>query len=608
MAQPSSRLRLPVVELSRDRARQVRIAPWVHAARIATVALLLVGLHRWANATAARSGRSAPALIDLATLVDSLPTTATVEPLAGDASAFRVRDASGTSLGLVTQTAPQSDRIVGYAGPSNVLIVMDDDGVVTDTRLLRCPDTAEHLRQVENDPVFWNQFIGWKWGDTAAVQVDGVSGATLTSLAIAEAVAWRLAHPPGATAEPVPQLRRSSRFAEPIAVERLRRWFPEIASVREAADEPFLVDCLDAAGQSLGRIVRTGPLHDSVIGYQGPTEVIFRLAGAPGDAENPVVVDAMLGESFDNQPYLGYVQQEASFWKRFRGRTLESLAALDLQAEGIDGVSGATMTSIAVAETIRDASAAWLAYRADLATHAARELAAAARDAGPGRRLGINVSWTESWTMALAVGAIFWSRSRWRGDRTARTIWQVIVLVSLGLICGNLLSMALLGGWTRGGVAWRLAPGLTGLALVAVLAPAIFKGNVYCDHLCPHGILQQWLRPTKKRPFAPLVQQGLRLSALAVIAVTLIGVVLPLGVNLGWLEPFDAYAGGLAIGVSVIVWGLSILLARWSPMAYCRHACPTGRVLDYVRRDASRHRLTTTDLALVAATLAAWVR
>ena len=53
MAQPSSRLRLPVVELSRDRARQVRIAPWVHAARIATVALLLVGLHRWANATAA---------------------------------------------------------------------------------------------------------------------------------------------------------------------------------------------------------------------------------------------------------------------------------------------------------------------------------------------------------------------------------------------------------------------------------------------------------------------------------------------------------------------------------------------------------------------------
>lgn len=607
MAEPSSRLRLPVIELSGDRARQVRIAPWVHAARIATVALLLVGLHRWATDTAARSGRSAPVVIDSQTLIDSFPTAATVEPLAGDALAFRVLDASGKSLGLVTQTSPQSDRIVGYAGPSNVLVVMDDDGIVTGTRLLRCPDTTEHLRQVENDPAFWNQFIDWKWGETATVKVDGVSGATLTSLAIAEAVAWRLAYPPGTTAEPAPSVRRSSRFPEPIALDRLRRWFPEIASVREAADEVFLVDCLDSAGKTLGRVARSGPLHDSVIGYQGPTEVILRLEEPLGDAEPTVVVDAMLGESFDNQPYVNYVQQEASFWKRFRGRTLASLATLDLQAEGIDGVSGATMTSIAVAETIRDASAAWLAYRAEIATWATREMATAAADIGPSRRLGINGSWTECWTMALAVGAVFWSRSRWRGDRAARRVWQVTVLVSLGMICGNLLSMALLGGWTRGGVAWRLAPGLAGLAIVAVLAPAIFKGNVYCDQLCPHGILQQWIRPTKGRRIRPLVQQALRLSAIVVIAVTLVGIVRPLGVNLAWLEPFDAYGGGLAIGVSVVVWGLSIVLARWSPMAYCRHACPTGRVLDYVRRDATRHRLTTTDLALVAATLVVWV-
>lgn len=606
MAQPSPRLRLPIIELSSDRSRQARIAPWVHAARVATLALLLIGLHRWAMAAADRSGRAAPAVIDLATLVDSLPTAATVEPLDTDASAFWVRDGSGKSLGLVAQTAPLADRIVGYAGPSNVLVLMDDEGVVTATRLLRCPDTTEHRRMVENDPAFWEQFVGWKWGETAAVQVDGVSGATLTSLAIAEAVAWRLAHPPGAAAEPIPQLRRSSRFAGPIEAERLRRWFPEIASVREVADEPFLVDCLDAAGQSLGRIARTGPLHDSVIGYQGPTEVLLRLDESLGDTEPPLVIDAMLGASFDNQPYVNYVQQEASFWKRFRARTLESLAALDLQAEGIDGVSGATMTSIAVAETIRDASAAWLAYRADLATHAARELATAARDAGPGRRLGINVSWTECWTLGIAIGAIFWSRSRWRGDRTARVIWQVTVLVSLGLICGNLLSMALLGGWTRGGVAWRLAPGLTGLALVALLSPAIFKGNVYCDHLCPHGILQQWIRPRKKRSLAPLLQVMLRLSAIAVIGITLAGLVVPLGLNLAWLEPFDAYAGGLIIGVSVVVWALSILLARWSPMAYCRHACPTGRVLDYVRRDASRHRLTAPDLVLLVATVSVW--
>jgi len=588
---------LPVVELSSNRRTQSRLAPWIHTGRLILVALLLVGLHRLARFPTSAAGLNAGETIDLAAVQTLLPHSDSVEPLPHDPGVVRARDAAGQSLGLVTQTLPQTARIVGYAGPSNVAIVMDEQWQVIGVHLLHCPDTTEHLRKVESRRPFWQQFIGWKWGETAETRVDGVSGATLTSLAIAEAVAWRMASA-GAPQTGPPPIRRSVRFTTVIEADQLRKWFPEAQQVREDDDAIYQNLVEDAQGQVLGTLIRTGPLCDTVIGYQGPTEVFIRLD------DSGLVTDLMLGESFDNQPYVNYVEQEASFWRKFKERSFESLAQLDLYEEMIDGVSGATMTSIAVAETIRDASAALLEYRQQVAHAEAAQLAAG--DVA-GRTLRWNWSVTELITAGLALAALVWSRSRLRGRRIPRLLWQLTSLILLGLICGNLLSVALWGGWTRGGVPWRLAPGLATLVAVSILAAAVRKGNLYCDHLCPHGILQQWIRPRRSRRLWQPLQQALRLSALGVIAVTLLGIVIPLTTHLAWLEPFDAYAVRVGVSFSLVLWGASLLLARLQPMAYCRHGCPTGKLLDYVRRDASRHRITLVDFALLAGVAMVWI-
>lgn len=613
MAQDRSQsFRLPVIELSPDRSTQARLVGWVHGARIILLLLLLVGLHRLADFRSLRSGASAPVAIDLpiALMVD--PDVSTVEAIDGDPTAYKLFNSAGEDLGIVTQTSPHSDSIVGYAGPSNVLIVMNNDLIVQSVRLLRCPDTADHLRMVENKEKYWQQFIGWKWGETANVTVDGVTGATLTSLAIAEAVAWRLSHPPGAASEPVPQIRKSLRFSNPLSVDSLGRWFESVTDVRDEVAFPFLVECLDESGIKVGLVVRTGPLNDTVIGYQGPTEVILQVersapdsAGDPGDAL--IVVDAMLGESFDNQPYVNYVKQERSFWKRFRNRSVESLAAMDFDAEMIDGVSGATMTSMAVAETIRNACRKWLEIEREKTLAAAKETPLADQPKDTMRRRTLNASWTEWLTGIIALAAIFWSRSRFRGRWGWRIAWQATVLISIGWLSGNLLSLALLGGWTRGGVAWHFAPGLAILAGVALLAPAIMKGNLYCDHICPHGILQQWIRPRKGRNLTPILKVTMRISAVTFVLVALIAVVQPGIANLAWFEPFDAYATGVWMSLSAAIWGISLVLSRIIPMGYCRLACPTGRLLDYTRRDASRHQLTLADATLLVGTLAVWL-
>lgn len=612
----SQPFRLPVIELSRDRTTQNRLVGVVHFLRIATLILLLVGLHRLAGVRSERSGQSAPVTIDLQTAMTVHPDVASIEPLDGDSAAYQLLDANGDQLAIVTQTSPQSDSIVGYAGPSNVLVAMDGDLVVQSVRLLRCPDTAEHLRMVETSPKFWGQFAGWKWGETATVEVDGVTGSTLTSLAIGEAVAWRLSHPPGSPAVAPPLVRRSLRFSTPIDVESLTRWFEDVAEVREDDQLPFLLECLDGSGTILGKIVRTGPLDDSVIGFQGPTEVILQVQDSAtlppaispdvestGDS-SPIVIGAMLGQSFDNQPYVNYVKQERSFWKRFRNRTIDSLAALDFEAEMIDGVSGATMTSMAVAETIRNASKKWIEIDEQMKLAQSPE---PTTSEGPTRQRKLNTSWNEWLTGGIALAALLWSRSRLRGRRWTRLAWQVTMLISIGWLSGNLLSMALLGGWTRGGIAWHFAPGLATLAVISIFAPAILKGNVYCDHICPHGIIQQWIRPRKSRKIDPRLEAALRVSAVIFVVIALIAAVQPAWINLAWFEPFDTYASGVLFSISATVWLASIVLARFKPMGYCRLACPTGRLLDYTRRDASRYQLTILDGALIAGVIGVWL-
>ena len=56
--------------------------------------------------------------------------------------------------------------------------------------------------------------------------------------------------------------------------------------------------------------------------------------------------------SFENQPYADYPNDDAYFESLFTGRTIAKLADMNLTEEEVEGVSGATMTSMAMAEGI----------------------------------------------------------------------------------------------------------------------------------------------------------------------------------------------------------------------------------------------------------------
>lgn len=167
---------------------------FLRSARMGVVVLLVGIIHsqaRWSEAK-----HRLP--ISLRQALRFFPLAHRVQLKDPERGTYLVSDAKGTPVGTLLRTSPFTDRIVGYAGPNDVLIALDEKGAVRGLEILRSGDTPEHVRQVREAPGFLRRFLGWSPSSSLPPRVDGVAGATLTSLAVAESIAHRLegASPP----------------------------------------------------------------------------------------------------------------------------------------------------------------------------------------------------------------------------------------------------------------------------------------------------------------------------------------------------------------------------------------------------------------------------
>ncbi len=552
--------------------------PWlakvVHTARVGLVIALLMAIP--SPATKSNSdGSVAPSIdqLDFDSIGD-LGSQQRIESSQDANGMWRVVDGQERLVALVARTLPAAEDAVGYRGPTEASIVLDPDLKITAVGLLGSADTQEHVDAVINDEAFFDQFRGWSWGGPAKdVEIDAVSGATLTSLALAEGVLKRIGGQ-----------RPSLVFRDPLSVDEIADWFPDAATIDDTSGE-----VRTAGGQLVGHAIRSGPLSDDVIGYQGPTEVLMRLG-----LDNQV--DAIrLRRSLDNQPYVDYVQVDAGFWAIFTGKTLPQLADFVPEQAGVEGVSGATMTSLAVADTIVAAAKAAVSKQANTAPESTWPLATSLE----------SIRWTRAdvATMVMIVLAGLLSRLGLYHLHWTRRIWLLVVLGVIGLLSGNLISMALVAGWSAEGVAWRLAPGLSAIAAVTLVFPPLTKSNPYCNHLCPHGAVQQLIKPgsrsRRRWRLSGSTMKWLRRIPGATLVVAYLCLIAMPTIDLSSWEPFHAYLFRIAGWGSFVLALGTLALAAVIPMGYCRLGCPTGRLLDYLRRSAVSDRVQTSDIVAI---------
>lgn len=545
--------------------------------RMAMLAGVILCLHQAHSRRLERDEASRYAPLDVDQVLEFYPHAARLGEYDTRLGGQLVESSDGEVIGYVLQTSPLCDDIIGYSGPTNTLIACDPQDRILGCRILSSEDTREHVNAVRRSDEFcftWNGMTREQARSFA--DVDAVSGSTLTSIAVSQGLQQRLGGDP-------PNLK----FPEEVALDEVRTLFPQASALKSNGLE---LEVLDESGNRLGTVVRSSPHSDTTNGYQGPTETL--LAFEPDRKLSGIRLRA----SYDNDPYVGYVRDDDYFLNSLNGKSLDELAQLDLVEEQVEGVSGATMTSMAVAEGLIPTARAVLkdVPQEDVETDLSTTWSPRGRDLGT--------------VAVLSIGSII-GFTDLRGRRFLRSIYFSGLVVYLGFMNGDMLSQAFLVGAARNGLPWRSAFGVSLLSVAALAIPLVSKKQIYCHHLCPHGALQQLLkgRFVKQRSLPRALDRvGSLLPGLLLLLTVLIGM-FAWPVNLASLEPFDAYlfrvAGWGTLSVAII----GLIVSLFVPMAYCRYGCPTGSLLSFLRLNAHSDRWSRRDTCALILLLTASV-
>ncbi len=474
-----------------------------------------------------------------------LPHAAAIGPAAGDDRVSPVLDAKGESVGWAAQTNPEARRIIGYAGPSNLLIVFDPSRRVAGVALMESADTSGHVSKVVSDSGFFSQ---WNGRNQSGLGRPGepviVSGASLTSEAMARGVAGRF----GAVG-------MDEWFPGEVLIADVRKLFPAAASASGGR-------VIDADGKVLGTLLRSSRMGVAVRGFQGPSDVLVAL-----DPSGEAILGVALAGSRDNEPYISDVRDGLFYDSPFKG--IKTREVPQLQPGSALMTSGASRTAEAVEETVREM------IRRHLAPEPVGRPAIGIRE-------GAALAWV---TLGLWLGF-----GRWRGNKRVRTIFAAATVVLGGLWLGLMTGQdQWIKSAMRGSMAGIALP-LLALTAAAVLVPAAFGKNIYCSQLCAHGAAQQLLGNLRTRRFALPPRLHRLLSGMPWLTLGGLWLLAFLGIGFPFAdaEPFEVWSAGFIALVPVLIFAGGLIASVFLPQAYCHYGCPTGAVLKFLATSPGR--------------------
>ena len=468
-----------------------------------------------------------------------------------------VQDQFGNRLGRLVTTAPDADSILGYAGPSNVLVALDNHEKIVGTRILSSEDTPEHVDKLRGNAAFEKSFKDWRPTTQPAPKLEAYAGSTLTAYAIAESIQKRLSGN-----------YVSLRFPTPLSLKEVQgAGFPDAVGFEPNVPRLGWNLVRGPNRAHLGYVVRSSPSADEVIGYAGPSETLIAV-----ETDGLRLRQVMLRTTYDTADYVSRIKdqepdtQGRTFFKDLTKWNTREWAEFDFRKGELDTVAGATLTSYAIAKGLQTRFA---------------------DDAHGGRREKQD-AWQKLQSVALwcfLAGALLMTFTPLHGRPVVRTVWQVLLVGGLGLWLGQLLSLSLLAGWARHGIPWAQAPALLVLGGVALLVPWASRRQLYCHHACPHGAAQELLGGLKRLHVALPVRWHAwlgKMPAIALAGAFLAALAWPRW-SLGQVEPFDAWVLGVGVAIPLTLAIVGLVASVFVPQAYCKYGCPTGALFKFVR-------------------------
>lgn len=333
------------------------------------------------------------------------------------------------------------------------------------------------------------------------------------------------------------------------------RFFPGADKWTEADTSTLVIYKGD---EKIGTILFSEPYTISIRGYFGTTPLVIVL-----DAED-VVSGVELLDNIDSPDYVEHVKNKGllSAWVGIPASKVASIQ--------IDAVSGATYTSRGIIESMKRR----------MAVYEDSDLSRSTSWGAVLRGVALAIF------LAVAIFAFL------RPGRIGRWRWIIMALsvAMLGIWQGNMLSLAQTASWIVNGIPIGVQWGLFLMALIAVMLPLFTGKAFYCTWVCPFGACQELVGKCNKKKTNPGFKTVQWLKALK--RAILFGLLLTIGLggtlDLAGVEPFAAFNPQAASWTAVVIAVVSLILSIFVNRPWCRFLCPTGEILEMVRRNKTR--------------------
>jgi len=311
-----------------------------------------------------------------------------------------------------------------------------------------------------------------------------------------------------------------------------------------------------AKGEKIGWAYNTSPVSDSIVGFASSVPMLI------GFNKQDQLVGISLLKNYESPDFVEKLKKKG-FMKSWNKLTIQ-----EVLNSKVDVVSGATLTSKAIIKTVKHRTGKILNQSVPLAVPA--DFLAILKNA-----LGILL-------FILALVQFFLPKALKR----FRTIYQILLVAILGFWSGTFLSLFSFNNWTIHGIDLPAKLFVFSILLLSVVLPLVKNKSFYCAHLCPFGASQDLLGKIRKEKLKlpPKLKEFLSTLQEKVFACIMLLLFTGVSFDLTNIEPFSAFLFRSA-SISLIVLAVAfLLLSIFMPRPWCKYACPTGFILETIRK------------------------
>lgn len=335
----------------------------------------------------------------------------------------------------------------------------------------------------------------------------------------------------------------------------LKGIIPEAAAIEHDGIEQWIIK--NKNEEAIGKAIIAQQTTRKIIGYSGPIPMVIVLD------KNDKVRGIELLENDETPEFLETVENEG-FLEGWNG-----LVVAQAVGKNMDTVSGATYSSTAIGETVRQR----------LAEYAKTTAVAQKTDM---KKIVTYISILVVILYALAFYCFPKQLNRYR-------ITLLVLSVGvLGVAYGSFLSIKLIGGWFVQGISLKNQIIFVTLAVLSFLLPFVFGKNFYCTYVCPFGASQELLgRINPKKLELPKSVTTILARTRTKVMLLVLGIaIFGSTIDVTGAEPFTLFFFASASKGVVVMAVAFLLLSIAIPRAWCRFFCPTGALIDFFRKEA----------------------